>query len=239
MLNFSAQRPVLIGVFGTSLSWGADLPDRTLQAWPVVLQHELRLRSEFKNVWVLNGAMRASSADFAALCYDEMFGKAWIDVLGAGRGPRLDLALIEYNWSSSPGQIAALIEALHARLIPVLGILYVHPVNMHRVKTIKRDPTPDMGADKAGRYDDFANVFIRHAVPFVNTSGINHRMGWREVIGPLMSAAHITPNAHRALAIDVFRLLILECSRLDHQFISGALIFLIALDNKSPYSATS
>ncbi|KAL3909439.1 MAG: hypothetical protein SGPRY_009427 [Prymnesium sp.] len=161
--------------------------------------------------------MRASSADFAALCYDEMFGKAWTDATGAGRGPRLDLALIEYNWSSSPGQIAALIQALHTRSIPVLGIIYVHPINMNRIKTIRRDPTPDKGADRAGKYDDFARVFSRHEVPFMNTSGINHRLGWRSVIGPIMSAAHITPEAHSALADEVVALLQSQCERLHVQ----------------------
>ena len=105
ILDASEHRPVLIGVFGTSLSWGADLDNRTSEAWPFVLERLLREQPRYRNVWVLNAALRASSADFAALCYDEMFGSAWTDAAGAGRGPRLDLALIEYNWSSSPPQI--------------------------------------------------------------------------------------------------------------------------------------
>ena len=35
-------RPIVIGALGTSLTWGADLPDRASQAWPARLQAELR-----------------------------------------------------------------------------------------------------------------------------------------------------------------------------------------------------
>ncbi|KAL1527393.1 hypothetical protein AB1Y20_016061 [Prymnesium parvum] len=217
VLHAAPQRPVLIGVLGTSLSWGADLSNRTEQAWPFVLQRLLRQQPQFRNVWVVNGAMRASSADFAALCFDAMFGPEWTDASGAARGPRLDLALLEYNWSSSPAQIAALIDALHARAVPAIGVLYVHPVNVHRVKTLRHDPTPDKGADAAGRYDDFARVFARYGVPWLNTSAINRKLGWRAVIGPLLSAAHITAEAHAALASELLALVHRQCSSLHEQ----------------------
>ena len=59
----------MLGVLGTSLSFGADLANRTKQAWPARLEDVLRSQHKTSNIWVLNGAMRASSADFAALCY--------------------------------------------------------------------------------------------------------------------------------------------------------------------------
>ena len=117
-----ARRPLIIGALGTSLTWGADLPDPVLQAWPAVLQRELSHRLGRRDIFLLNGAMRATSADFAALCFDELWGSAWRDSRGLARPPRLDLAIIEYNWSSSPSQISALIEVitpeLHPNLIP-------------------------------------------------------------------------------------------------------------------------
>ena len=66
-----------------------------------------------------NGAVRASSADFAALCYDEIWR-------GTRPAPPLDVAVVDYSFTSSIGQIAALIDRLRALPKPpvVLGLLY-------------------------------------------------------------------------------------------------------------------
>ena len=113
--------------------------------WPGILQSVLR--QTYPNVWVINGAVRASSADLAALCFDELWGPQWIDANGAARAPRLDLAIVEYSWTSSQEQVDALIEALHRRAVPVLAFHYYHAVNPYRAfaKTKKGqapDPTP-------------------------------------------------------------------------------------------------
>ena len=93
----SAPRPLILGALGTSLTWGADLPDPKRQAWPHVLQSMLQENLGRRDIFVANGAMRASSADFSALCFDELWGSAWSDARGVGRAPRLDLAIIEFS----------------------------------------------------------------------------------------------------------------------------------------------
>ena len=194
----SAPRPLSIGALGTSLTWGADLPSREIDAWPRVLQALLRARAGRDDIFVFNGAMRASSADFAALCFDELWGGAWADARGLARAPRLDLAIIEYTWSSSASQIGALIEALHARGIACIGILYYHPVNLARLGKVKNDPTPDYKASSIGRHATYARVFDAHRVPFVNTSLLNERYGWRRMMNTtrrILSAAAGGPLA--------------------------------------------
>ena len=64
----ATQRPLTIGALGTSLTWGADLPPLE-RPWPQRLQALLRSRLGRDDIFLVNGAMRASSADFAALCF--------------------------------------------------------------------------------------------------------------------------------------------------------------------------
>ena len=73
--------------------WQAELENRTSNAWPAVLQRLLRRLNP--HTYVINGAVRASSADLAALCFDELWGPEFTDAAGVSRPPRLDLAVIE------------------------------------------------------------------------------------------------------------------------------------------------
>ena len=61
------HRPLVIGAIGTSLTWGSDLPSRRTQAWPVVLQSELRAQMGRTDIFVVTGAMRAASADVSPI----------------------------------------------------------------------------------------------------------------------------------------------------------------------------
>jgi hypothetical protein len=178
----ASPRPIVVGALGTSLTWGSDLPHRETEAWPARLQARLRARLGRDDIFVHNGAMRASSADFAALCFDELWGREWQDARGVARPPRLDLAIIEYNWSSSAAQVAALVEALAARGIPSVGVLYYHPVNVHRLGRVKNDQTPDRGASSVGKHANFAKAFADRGVPYVNTSRLNEAFGWRAML---------------------------------------------------------
>lgn len=199
----AVQRPLMVGALGTSLTWGSDLPSRERDAWPTVLQQLLRARTNRADIFVFNGAMRASSADFAALCFDELWGPAWADGRGLARAPRLDLAVIEYTWSSSASQVSALIETLHSRGIPVLGVLYYHPVNLARLTKIKNDQTPDYHASSIGKHVSYAHVFDQHSVPYINTSHLNDRHGWRKMMNTtrgILSAAHLSPLGHHGIA---------------------------------------
>jgi hypothetical protein len=116
----SSQANLTIGVLGNSITFGAGVrPD---EAWPAQFEAQLRRRLG-PRVRVLNGAVRASSADFAALCWDEVWRRA-----GAGTEPRLDLAIVDYTYTSSHTQIQALVRKLHALRMPVLALLYCpHP----------------------------------------------------------------------------------------------------------------
>ena len=96
----------MIGVLGNSITFGAGV--RMNESWPALLQAQLR--RSYPNVHVLNGAVRASSADFAALCWDDLWGAQWRYTGGRVHSPQLDLVLIDYSFTSSPGQLAALVD---------------------------------------------------------------------------------------------------------------------------------
>ena len=77
-------------------------------AWPSRLHGELRTNFG-SNIHVVNGAARASFADFAAMCWDELWGNPWLWG-GRPRPPRLDLAIVDvrnahlsYTRPSAPG----------------------------------------------------------------------------------------------------------------------------------------
>ena len=149
-------------------------------------------------------------AQTATLCFDELWGESWSDGRGSPRPPRLDLAIVEFNWSSSPKQMSALIESLHARNIPVVGILYYHPVDLLHLrklgakKIFNADPRPAKHRDP--EHDPtyaFARIFEHHEVSFVNTSLLNERYGWRAMLNTtrkLWSAAHLSPLGHSGIA---------------------------------------
>ena len=93
-----ASRPVFVGVLGDSLAFGGHVGPRGRAkvqdvAWPSRLHGELRANFG-SNIHVVNGAARASFADFAALCWDELWGNPWLWG-GRPRPPRLDLAIVD------------------------------------------------------------------------------------------------------------------------------------------------
>lgn len=207
--------PLFIGTLGTSLTYGSDLANRTAQSWPYVLERLLRTHG-VPHARVLNAAMRASSADFAALCFDEVWQVAGETGGHSGGAPPLVLAVIEYNWSSHPAQIAALLDVLHRRAIPAIAVLYYHPVNLRRLR-IRGDRTPDLGAETVGRHAAFAELFSAYGVPYVNTSVINRRVGWRAMLANSLSVAHLTSLGHALLAREVAMLLGERCDQLTAQ----------------------
>ena len=79
-------RPTFVGVLGNSLAFGGHLGPTTIRhaAWPARLHDELRTNFG-PNTHVVNGAARASYADFAAMCWDELWGKLWLWRGGHGR----------------------------------------------------------------------------------------------------------------------------------------------------------
>lgn len=121
LVSTLSQKPFIIGVLGDSITYGANV--RRGREWPRVL--EKRLRRVFgDNVRVINGAVRASSADFAALCWDEIWGPEWQGPDGSARAPPMRLAIIDYSFTSSSTQLGALIDRCYAKGIPVLATLY-------------------------------------------------------------------------------------------------------------------
>ena len=73
----------------------------------------------------LNAAVRASSADFAALCYDEI----WPD----RRRPHLDLAIVDYTFTSTAPQLTVLVDRLQSLGIPTLALLQCRKGHHQRV----------------------------------------------------------------------------------------------------------
>lgn len=114
-------RPLVIGTVGTSISYGVGVEPPL--AWPRVLERKLRRRFGEGAVTVLNGAVRASTADFAALCWDAIWGRAGFRSTAP---PHLDLVVIEYTKSSTTWQLEVLLEKLVALRLPLLALLWHH-----------------------------------------------------------------------------------------------------------------
>ena len=123
------RQPFLIGVFGDSIAFGAGVDAR--DSWPRQLEVQLRRTFGRGAVRVVNGAVRASSADFAALCWNEIWGPEWRAPNGAGRTPPIQLAIIDYAFTSSPKQLNALIDRCTSRKIPVLATLHCPHADWH------------------------------------------------------------------------------------------------------------
>jgi hypothetical protein len=108
----SGGRNLTIGVLGNSITYGAEV--EPADAWPAQLQRRLG------SATVLNGAVRASSADFAALCWEEIWAHATTP-----RSPAsIDLVVIDYSYTSSALQIEALVMRMAQLRIPTLAHLY-------------------------------------------------------------------------------------------------------------------
>ena len=86
----------LVGALGNSITYGVG----SNRSWLQFVESSLGVRT-------VNGAVRASSADFAALCYDEIWN-------GRRTAPAIDIAVIDYTYTSSVGQLAALVDRLRA-----------------------------------------------------------------------------------------------------------------------------
>lgn len=123
------DRPVLVGVLGHSVAFGghhgAGTGMRAREAaWPAKLQEALRTALG-SNIFVLNGAARASTADFAALCWDEIWGPSY-SWRGLARPPRLDLAIVDYAPSAATQQ-AALLDRLGSLQVASTALVYCPP----------------------------------------------------------------------------------------------------------------
>ena len=100
---FKRKQQVRIGVVGNSITFGAGVPKNL--SWPLLLH--ARLRQDHPNIHFVIGAVRASSADFASLCWDAL----WKQQGGSGAG-HFDLILIDYSFTSSPSQEQALVSTV-------------------------------------------------------------------------------------------------------------------------------
>ena len=81
---FRPGSQAVIGVLGNSIAWGHNVPAGS--NWPSLLNRSLRAKFG-PGVTVVNGAVRASTPDFASLC--------WAEIWGSRRAPRLDVAVVE------------------------------------------------------------------------------------------------------------------------------------------------
>ena len=99
-----------IGVLGNSIAAGIGVRDPQTDGWPAQLE-----RLVGGKLKVLNRAVRASRADLATLCSEELFNHTWPD-----------LAIVDYSFTSDSVQVAALIDRLHAFRVPTMATLYCH-----------------------------------------------------------------------------------------------------------------
>ena len=236
LLRPTAGRPQrTIGAFGTSITYGAelepvDLTHASVQAWPSVLQTLLRSAEPYATTRVINAAARGSSADFASLCLEHVWRRASTNGLevDAHATPPLDLAIIEYTWTSSVGQVEALVEALHARRVPVLALLWYHPANAYRFGKVKNDTNPWKNADLIGHQKAFERVFTNHNVPVVDNRELNSRYqrcdryimcSERRCQMPLLARSKRHPSrlGHHEIARLVLHRLLESCGELNRQ----------------------
>jgi len=121
MCDLTGARPLYVGVAGNSIARGVGV-QRKSASWPSLLQKRLRLRFGNQDIWVVNGAVRASSADFAALCWEAIWSSAQPVPLPHSRS--LSMLIMDYSLTSSFEEQHALLErALHER-VPALGLVY-------------------------------------------------------------------------------------------------------------------
>ena len=99
-----------IGILGNSITAGVGVRDPQTDGWPAQLA-----RLVGGKLKVLNRAVRASRADLATLCSEELFNHSWPD-----------LAIVDYSFTSDSVQVAALIDRLHASRVPTMATLYCH-----------------------------------------------------------------------------------------------------------------
>ena len=103
----------VIGVLGNSIAWGHGMPGGS--SWPALLNRSLRARFG-SGITVVNGAVRASTPDFASLCWEEIWGSR--------RAPHLDVAVVDYSASGEVAQLRALQDRIESRSIPSVGLAY-------------------------------------------------------------------------------------------------------------------
>lgn len=98
-----SSRAITIGVVGGSVSVGAGLPNPN-DAWPSVMEAAMRQIWAGHSISIHNAARAATTAGFAALCFDSLFGRAV-----------LDLVVIEYSWNTDrAAEVEALVNVAHA-----------------------------------------------------------------------------------------------------------------------------
>ena len=222
--------PITIGALGNSITFGAGVGAN--RSWPVQLQKSLSARfghnesateTQVGSIRMLNGAIRASSADFAALCYDEIWRRA-----GWSHAPPLDIAIIDYSYTSSVGQLAALVDKLQSLSSPpeILALLYCphqswqHTMyNSLRKAGVRIPSTPAMipskassnataltpNASRASRLlleTDSSRLAAK--VPRSLLQRIGPRLAWAHATGRLPHAPHMPSLAFRAVAAAVY-----------------------------------
>ena len=176
----SRGRPFVIGTVGTSISYGVGVDPAA--AWPRVLEAKLRRRFGQGVVAVANGAVRASTADFAALCWDAIWGRAGYHNRAP---PQLDLVVIEYTKSSTTWQLEMLLEKLVAMRLPLLAMVTratflpqprSTPLSTIPVLAVQLWHHAPCGLPKRLRatcispreLQEYRRLFRRYGVPFVN-----------------------------------------------------------------------
>jgi len=106
-----SNRPLKLGVLGNSIAVGVGIPNANEHSWPAQLAKMMGHGYE-----VINRGVRASRADLATLCCDELFNRTWPD-----------LAIVDYTFTSDTTQIIALVDRVRSFGVHAAATLYCHP----------------------------------------------------------------------------------------------------------------
>ena len=127
MTKWARGEPASIGIAGASVSAGSGLDQRS-DVWHAVLASAIdQIWPHSRNVWTC-GAKPATTAAFAALCYDSILKKP------------LDLLLVEYSWNTDIGsEMAALVGTALGRGTAVMAVDYQHAVRQQAWQSCAMD----------------------------------------------------------------------------------------------------
>lgn len=127
MNKWARGEPASIGIAGASVSAGSGL-DRASDVWHAVLASAVEsIWPRSRTVWHC-GAKPATTAAFAALCYDSILKRP------------LDLLLVEYSWNTDiSSEMAALVSTALGRGTAVMAVDYQHAVRVQAWKSCGMD----------------------------------------------------------------------------------------------------
>ncbi|KAL1524124.1 hypothetical protein AB1Y20_019033 [Prymnesium parvum] len=202
LLKLRRGEPVRLAALGGSLTFGRGAARRE-EAWPEVVARALGAIWNHSALRVHNAALPATSAGFAALCYDSLVPF------------RADLLVIEYSHNTAQhAKMELLLYTAQQRADAVLVLDYAHVHHVDKfVQCARRRPLADAACPSLSRWEaapPFEPQNVRF-FPFLRASGVpvvsfaaygpwlaQHPRLLRAIISD--DARHLTARGYRMLA---------------------------------------